>query len=247
MYHGVTRRRVPILPLRNAVLFPGSNVFAGVEDIRTHDPVEREDYVDFLDRTAGYPPADYFKNVRDWNAPGLDLLNLVYLAGEPGQTFPGAKWKRVYDGPDGVVYENSDALPRVFAAARMAPASRHASDGFRTSGYVETTNAVSFSTSAAAAVPAVVGVVQDGGWTASDEAGRAIPTSTAAGVLLALEVPAGDHPIRLRYRPPGFAAGAAVSLGTAAAALAIAVVAAALFLRGRTRKYPPGSGATGSG
>jgi hypothetical protein len=227
-----------------AVLFPGSNVFAGVEDVRTHDPVEREDYVDFLDRAAGYPPAEYFKNIRDWNAPELDLLNLVYLAGEPGQTFAGARWKRVYDGPDGVVYENSDALPRVYAAARMDPAARHAPDGFELSAYRETTNAISFSTRARAAVPAVVAVVQDGGWTATDEAGRSIPTSKAASVLLALEVPAGEHTIRLRYRPPGFAAGAAVSLATVAALIAAAVV---LSFTARTRKYRPGSGETGSG
>src|SRR5206468_9083585 len=33
----------------SAVMFPNYNVFAGVEDVRTHDPVERRDYVEFLD------------------------------------------------------------------------------------------------------------------------------------------------------------------------------------------------------
>jgi hypothetical protein len=225
-----------------AVLFPNSNVFAGVEDIRTHDPMEREDYVDFLDRAAGYAPADYFKRIASLSAPALDLLNVVYLAGEPGETFPAPKWMRVYDGADGVVYENVDALPRVFAAGRTSPESRHAPDGFEVTDWRERTNGIAFRARAPAAVPAVVSVVQDGGWTASDESGRAMATSKAAGILLALELPAGDHEIRLSYRPPGFAAGAALSASTAAA------LAAALIVRGRrTRRRRPGSPETGSG
>jgi hypothetical protein len=225
-----------------AVLFPNSNVFAGVEDIRTHDPMEREDYVDFLDRGAGYAPADYFKRIRSWSAPALDLLNVVYLAGDPGETFPAPKWRRVYDGADGVVYENADALPRVFAAARIAPQSRHVPDGFEVTDWRERTNGIVFRLHAPAAVPAVVSVVQDGGWTASDESGRPMATSKAAGILLALELPAGDHEIRLSYRPPGFAAGAALSATTAAALVAVAIVTVRRRLRRR-----PGSPETGSG
>ena len=61
----------------------------------------------FLDRIAGYPPLDYFKHLGNFNAPELDLLNVRYLAGEPGWKAPGEKWKPVYDGRDGVVFENS--------------------------------------------------------------------------------------------------------------------------------------------
>jgi hypothetical protein len=219
-----------------AVLFPGSNVFAGLEDIRVHDPVERDDYVAFLDRSAGYPPNEYFKSIRDFGSPALDLLNVRYAAGEPGATFPAPKWRLAYDGRDGVVYENSDSLPRVFAASRLSPASRHASDGFEVTAYREKTASITFRVRAPSGpVPAVVSVVDDGGWTAEDESGRAIATSKAAGLLVALALPAGDHEIRLRYLPPGFAAGSAFSSATVVALLTMLLVTA------RRRRRPPGS------
>jgi len=66
-----------------SALFPNANVFAGVEDVRTHDPMERRDYVAFLDATCGYPPDQYFKFVRDPNAPVLDFLNVAYAVASP--------------------------------------------------------------------------------------------------------------------------------------------------------------------
>jgi hypothetical protein len=98
-----------------STLFPGSNVFAGVADVRTHDPMERRDYVEFLDATCGYNPRDYFKVIRNLNAPALDFLNVRYLVRGPGSSSPGSKWGPVYAGADGTVFENSSVLPRAFA------------------------------------------------------------------------------------------------------------------------------------
>jgi hypothetical protein len=100
--------------------FPQRNVFAGVEDVRTHDPVERRDYVEFLDATCGYAPADYFKHVVNMNAPALDFLNVRYMVSFPGRGSSVAKWRPAYSGPDGTVLENQDVLPRVFAPRRIA-------------------------------------------------------------------------------------------------------------------------------
>ncbi len=97
------------------VLFPNSNIFAGLEDIRTKDPVERLDYVEFLNATCGYPPAEEFKQIRDINASVLDFLNVRYLLSTPGRPSPTEKWRLVYSGGDGTVFENRDVLPRVFA------------------------------------------------------------------------------------------------------------------------------------
>lgn len=101
------------------VLFPSTNVFARLEDIRTHDAVERRDYMAFLDRTCGYPYADYFKVLRDVDAPALDFLNVRYVLGRPDAKPPGSRWRQVYSGADGTAFENARVLPRAFAPARI--------------------------------------------------------------------------------------------------------------------------------
>jgi len=98
-----------------STIFPNVGVFAGLEDVRTHDPVERRDYVEFLDATCGYDPKPYFKRVSNVNAPALDFLNVRYLVSSPGRAAPGEKWRPVYSGPDGTVFESASVLPRVFA------------------------------------------------------------------------------------------------------------------------------------
>jgi hypothetical protein len=110
-------------------LFPNTNVLAGVEGIRTHDAVESQEYVRFLDATAGYDPRPYFKFVRDLGAPVLDLLNVRYIVGAPGAPSPDPALRAVYSGADGVVWDRPSSLPRVFvpwsiAVVRAAPVTR---------------------------------------------------------------------------------------------------------------------------
>ncbi len=100
-------------------LFPNSSIFAGLEDVRTKDPVERLDYIQFLDATCGYPPAEEFKQIRDVNATALDFLNVRYLLSTPGRAPPAEKWRLVYSAGDGTVFENRDVLPRVYAPERI--------------------------------------------------------------------------------------------------------------------------------
>lgn len=114
-------------------LFPSTNVFAGLEDVRTHDPVERRDYVAFLDATAGYAPGDYFKTLRDPGSPVLDFLNARYLVTAPGAVLPLDRWRPVYAGVDGQVFESPTVLPRAFVPKTVrlvaaAPAAARGSD-----------------------------------------------------------------------------------------------------------------------
>ena len=103
------------------VLYPSTHVFAGLEDVRIHDPVERREYVEFLDAACGYDPAAFFKHVANVDCRALDFLNVRYLVAGPGRAAPGARWQRVYAGADGTVFENTDVLPRVFAPERLRP------------------------------------------------------------------------------------------------------------------------------
>jgi hypothetical protein len=246
------------------VLYPGTHVFAGLEDVRTHDPVERRDFVEFLDAACGYDPAAYFKHVANVDCRALDFLNVKFLVAGPGRGEPGSRWRRVYSGDDGTVFENADVLPRVFAPASLRPIPSGAkvrdlvgSLSWKTEAllgrdprpvpsatngrvgvadYRESTNSAVFRTSAPAG-PAVVvaSLVQDGGWTARDETGSPLPTGRANGPFLAVEVPGGEHRVRLRYAPPGSKAGTFVTLGSGAVLLA----AAAARRSRRSRPRPP--------
>jgi hypothetical protein len=194
----------------DAALFPNTNVFAGAEDIRVHDAVERGAYVTLLDREAGYPPAEYFKRIANLEAPLLDFLKVRYLVTSERSRPPTTCWTRVYDGPDGSVFESASSRPRVFSRSAEI------------SDYSDTTNTVTFRArngSGQAAV-AVASVVQDGGWSARDERNKAVPSEVASAMFVALRVPPGDHRIRLEYTPPGLRQGAGIS-AAAAAVLAV--------------------------
>lgn len=103
----------------NNAMFPNMGVFARVQDVRTNDGVERRDYVTFLDATCGYPPADYFKHIGNPDASVFDFLNVRYMIAAPDGHVPGPRWKTVYAGKDGNVYENASALPRAFVPDRV--------------------------------------------------------------------------------------------------------------------------------
>jgi len=261
---------------KGPVLFPSTNVFARLEDIRTHDAPERSDYMTFLDRTCGYPYGDYFKMLKNLDAPALDFLNVRYVLAEPRAPSPGVRWREAYAGADGTVFENSRVLPRAFAPARVrripAPPSRpwpvlDAAAAFgpafpeitalrdwratayvlvdgggeientpvAISGYTESTNAASFEARVAAGRGpgfVVLSLVQDGGWSARDAAGKQLPTFLANGPFLALRIPPGDRRIVLRYCPPGMKLGSAISLVTL---LILSAAAVRARTRGRSR------------
>jgi len=256
-------------------LFPSTNVFARLEDVRTHDAVERRDYMAFLDATCGYPYADYFKMIRNADAPALDFLNVRFALGGPRDAAPGPRWRPVYAGADGTAFENANVLPRAFAPDRIrfvaAPPARpwpifDAASAFgpafleiaaltdwratayvlsaggaeaanppvEVSEYAESTNRASFRARVPEGGPdgwVVLSLVQDGGWSARDSAGAAVPARLANGPFLALRIPPGERRIVLRYCPPGMRLGSAVSIATLGLLAAAAV-------RTRARRRP---------
>ena len=229
--------------------YPNGGVFEGIEDVRTHDPVERRDYVEFLNSTCGYEPSEYYKQLRDFSTPALDFLNVRYLVASELEKPPSEKWKPVYSGRDGTVFENARVLPRLFsprkirraqpgdaawpsgddwseeALVRFKGTMPAASVAAEISDYVESPGRVTFRSRAAGDAVLVASLVNDGGWRARDaETGEPLRVGRANGPFLAIAAPAGDRRIRLDYTTPGFRAGSAVSiLGVAAALLAAAI------------------------
>ena len=215
-----------------ATIYPSTNVFAGVEDVRIHDPVERRDYVEWLDRACGYDPAAYFKHVTNLDCPAFDFLNVKYFVAGPGRGAPGRRWRLVYSGNDGTVFENGTVLPRVFPEQAGA---------VRVTGYRETTNTVSFAADVALERTVVVAsLLSDGGWTARDERDELLPVGRANGPFLAVTLPRGRHTVKLKYTPPGLRAGIAVSAFSAVIALMAAI-------RGRGIRRPAASTEAGAG
>jgi hypothetical protein len=198
-----------------AAVYPSTNVFAGVEDIRVHDPVERRDYVEWLDNACGYDPRAYFKHLGNLDCPAFDFLNVKYFVAGPGRGAPGQRWRLVYSANDGTVFENGSVLPRVFSQQ---------ADAVRVTGYRETTNTASFTADVALERAVVVAsLLSDGGWTARDERSEPLEVKRANGPFLAVALPRGKRTVKLKYTPPGLRAGGAISAFSAVIALAAAI------------------------
>jgi len=90
----------------------------------------------------------------------------------------------------------------------------------------DTPGRLSFSTRSPAAAVLVVSEAYFPGWqaTVDDEPAAVLP---ADGALLAVALPAGDHQVRLLYRPSALLAGAGLTL------LSLIVAAGLWLLRGR--------------
>ncbi|HET8798962.1 MAG TPA: YfhO family protein, partial [Thermoanaerobaculia bacterium] len=116
-----TKSREPFrVTAPGAPLFPSTSAMYGLEDVRAHDPMANARYLDFLAATAKYDPWNYHAMIGDANAPVLDFLNVRYLVTDPAAEAPRReRWKLVYDGPDGRIFENLRFAPRFYAVRNV--------------------------------------------------------------------------------------------------------------------------------
>ena len=100
--------------------FPNAHALYGVEDVRVHDPMANGRYVGFLRTTFGLDTDDYFMKWDDPDTRVLDLTNARYIVTDPRYPMKDVgRYTLVYKGKDGRIYENRDALPRVWAAQNV--------------------------------------------------------------------------------------------------------------------------------
>ena len=105
-----------------AMLYPNTQAVFGFEDMRLHDPMANQRYVDFLELTAGFEAKGrYHPNWQPWFEPTvLDFLNVRYIATFLANPMRDEqRFKLVYRGPDGYLFENLHVLPRFFAVRNV--------------------------------------------------------------------------------------------------------------------------------
>lgn len=101
-------------------LFPNAHAIFGFEDVRAHDPMSNGRYFGLLRLNTGMNTADYFAKWENADAPLLDYLNVRYVVTDPRNDLRDTgRYRLVYQGRDGRIYENRNVLPRFFAARNV--------------------------------------------------------------------------------------------------------------------------------
>jgi hypothetical protein len=98
-------------------LYPNINAMFGLDDVRVHDPMAWYPYVQFLAKTVQWNANDYYAKWNDAETPVLDYLNVRYVIADRELTSP--RYRQLYAGRDGRVYENTTVLPRFFAVRNV--------------------------------------------------------------------------------------------------------------------------------
>lgn len=221
-------------------LYPNLSAMYGIEDVRVHDPMANGRYVEFLSRTVNWNPLDYYAKWNDTDTPLLDFLNVRYVI--TSGALAGERYREVYAGRDGRVYENRNVLPRFYAVRNVL-----------TGGDVRTHSDWRY-TALVSRLPKNLHAELTAPWTSQDaevtirEAGidryalhiRAPRTTLIVssiahwpgwrtgfaqfevnGAFLGFVVPAGEHDVEVAYRPLSFRVTSAISLLTLATLLVL--------------------------
>jgi hypothetical protein len=102
-------------------LFPNAQAIYGVEDVRVHDPMAYGRYLGVLRVVTGYNTAAYFAKWENLDTRFLDFLNVKYVVTSAGVKMKDPqRYTPVYDGKDGRIFLNHDALPRFYAARNVS-------------------------------------------------------------------------------------------------------------------------------
>lgn len=205
------RERAGSEPFRIAglewALVPNAAGQYGLEDIRGSDPMSYAAYTRMLGPIVRDDRSIDFDRLVQPDHPLLDLLNVRYLLTEPGVD-PGGRWRRIYRGDDGNVFENPSARPRFWVDEGDGDATVEDLGGGRYRVGVE----------ARTAVRVMASVVAAPGWTASIGR-RPVPLQQSQG-FWSFRLEPGVHLVCMDYDPLSFRLTWPVSLLSLAAGLA---------------------------
>jgi len=102
------------------MLFPNTGTPFGLHDIRVHDPMGNGRYLGVLRVLTGYDSEAYFAHWTNTTTPLLDFLNVKYVVADPRADLgDAARYRLLYDGKDGRIFQNADVLPRFFTVRNV--------------------------------------------------------------------------------------------------------------------------------
>jgi hypothetical protein len=183
------RRIAPDEPFRIAghewTFLPNASAQYGIEDIRGSDPMSYAAYTKFLQPIVVDDPAIDFDRVVDVHHPLLNVLNVRYLMTDPGVE-PGGRWRAVYRGADGSLFENPEVLGRFYVAEGEGLVRVERRGPARFMVHVEAKTAVRIASSEVAGP----------GWT--------VNAPRADDVFIGFRLPPGTHMVEVDYRPLSF-------------------------------------------
>jgi hypothetical protein len=222
------------------MIYPNAGAMYGLEDVRVHDPMADARYVGFLAEQVAWIPKEYYAKWSDTATTVLDFLNVKYVL--TTDALADARYAPLYAGRDGRIYANRNVLPRFFpvrniliggdlpthtdwrytaVVARLPSAQRDA----LTAPWTTTDATVSITRTAADAytlrivAPRTTLIVSSipnwPGWRVS------FPKVEVNGLFLGFVVPAGEHEVKVAYRPASFYASSTVAVLTLATLLAL--------------------------
>ena len=181
-------------------LFPNTHALFGLEDARVHDAMANARYAHALGQAMSYDPLEYYPKFKEPDAPLLDELNVKWLVTEPGVSLQdSSRYKLIYNGPDGSVYENLRVRPRFTGAPVEIVEAGNDRYELRINAPAESLIKASI-----AAWP---------GWRITHN-GRALQPRIVDHAFLGFVVPPGSGTLRVRYVPASFWGGVAASLLT---------------------------------
>ena len=237
-------------------LRPNGAALYGLEDVRGYESLVLDRFTDTYPLWSQAQAAS-FNRVADLSRPFLSFLNACYAIGGPEDPVP-AGWREQARGAEMAIFDNPAALPRAFVPRRLrrvADAGERLDELSRASDFAQTVwvsepgttdeangEATLFLRSvgpdlvveARAAAPTLIATsIPDWpGWTARERE-RSLPIVTVNHAFVGVRVPAGEHTVRLAYRPRSW------SLGLGAFAAGVLLIAAFVAAAAtRTRRSP---------
>ncbi|HEU4887981.1 MAG TPA: YfhO family protein [Thermoanaerobaculia bacterium] len=184
-------------------LFPNTQSMFGFEDVRVKDALASARYVDVLRRNVkDFDTTQYYWKWMDSETPLLDRLNVRWVVTEPRVDLSDrTRYRPVYEGFDGRVYENLRAQPRFFAEGARVDIAKWRGDAYE----------LQVDAPRGALVRSSVAMWP--GWRVTRD-GKKLEPQLVDDAFLGFTVPPGRGTVRVRYVPMSFWGGLALSIIT---------------------------------